>query len=157
MTSAASLIQDADRVLVLGIGGGGDVVGSLAVARFCESLGADFVLGGVAWERFAIDPHPGPRGLDEVRGGRRIGPTALIADDATTTPEGIRFAESGMAEHLGAPTVLIDVTAGRAVRPTASRPPRRSSPATSPCTSTSAATCWGTATRTAWRARCATR
>jgi hypothetical protein len=105
-------IRDASRALVLGIGGGGDVVGSLAVARFCESLGTDFVLGGVAWERFAIDPHPGPRGLDEVRGGRRIGPTALIADEATTTPEGTRFAESGMAEHLGAPTVLIDVTSG---------------------------------------------
>jgi hypothetical protein len=105
-------IRDASRALVLGIGGGGDVVGSLAVARFCESLGTDFVLGGVAWERFAIDPHPGPRGLDEVRGGRRIGPTALIADEATTTPEGTRFAESGMAEHLGAPTVLIDVTGG---------------------------------------------
>ena len=97
---------------MLGIGGGGDVVGSLAIARFCESLGTDFVLGGVAWERFVIDPHPGPRPLDDVRGGRRIGAAALIADEATTTPDGTRFAESGMAEHLGAPTVLIDVTGG---------------------------------------------
>jgi hypothetical protein len=47
-----------------------------------------------------------------VRGGRRIGAAALIADEATTTPEGTRFAESGMAEHLGAPTILIDVTGG---------------------------------------------
>jgi hypothetical protein len=97
---------------VLGIGGGGDVVGALAIGRLCEALGTGFALGGVAWERFAIDPYPGPRRLDQVRGGRRIADAALLADEDTTTPEGIRFAESGMAAHLGTPTVLIDVTGG---------------------------------------------
>jgi RimJ/RimL family protein N-acetyltransferase len=97
---------------VLGIGGGGDVVGSLAVGRFCEALETEFVLGGVAWERFVVDPHPGPRSVDEIHGGRRLGEAAVLADDATTTPEGTRFAESGMAAHLGATTVLIDITGG---------------------------------------------
>lgn len=109
------LIRAASRALVLGIGGGGDVVGALGVARMCESLGTEFVLGGVSWERFAIDPHPGPRGLEEVRGGRPLGNGALLADPGTATSDGVRFAESGVAAHLGAPTVLIDVSRGPGV------------------------------------------
>ena len=93
------------------MGGGGDVVGALAVARFCESLGTEARLGGVAWERLPIDPHPGPRGLADIRGGRHLD-HAVIADAGTTTPEGVPFAEARMAAHLGEPTALIDVSAG---------------------------------------------
>jgi hypothetical protein len=97
---------------VLGAGGGGDVVGALALARLCESLGTDFVLGGVAWERIVVDPHPGPRPAAEIVGGRPVGEHAVLADARTATPEGVRFSEALMAEHLGEPTVLIDVVAG---------------------------------------------
>jgi hypothetical protein len=112
MRSLEDIIRDADRSLVLGIGGGGDVVGALAVGRFCEALGTEFVLGGVAWERFVIDPHPGPRSVDDIRGGRRLGEAALVADEGTTTPEGVPFSEARMVGHLGRETVLIDVTGG---------------------------------------------
>jgi hypothetical protein len=97
---------------VLGIGGGGDVVGSLALARRCERLGTPFVLGGVAWERLPIDPVPGPRSAGEIQGGEPIGDHAVLAGPETTTPEGVRFSESHVAEHLGEPTVLIDITGG---------------------------------------------
>ncbi|MGH2989484.1 MAG: DUF1152 domain-containing protein [Solirubrobacterales bacterium] len=97
---------------MLGIGGGGDVVGALAVGRLCESLGTEFELGGVAWERFAIDPHPGPRTIAEISGGRPIAESAILADERTTTPEGTPFAEAGMAAHLGRPTALVDVSSG---------------------------------------------
>jgi hypothetical protein len=105
-------IQAARRALVLGIGGGGDVVGALAVARLCESLGTPFALGGVAWERFAIDPRPGPRPREEIRGGEPLGDDAVLAGPDTTTDDGVPFAESGVAEHLGEATVLIDITRG---------------------------------------------
>jgi hypothetical protein len=36
----------------------------------------------------------------------------VIADEATTTPEGVPFAESRMAGHRGEPTALIDVCDG---------------------------------------------
>lgn len=97
---------------MLGAGGGGDVVGALALARLSESLGTEFVLGGVAWERIVVDPYPGPRPASQIRGGRRLGDHAVLADPQTATPEGVRFSEALMAEHLTAPTVLIDVTAG---------------------------------------------
>jgi hypothetical protein len=105
-------VREARRVLVLGIGGGGDVVGSLAVARWCEQLGAGAVLGGVAWERMPIDPYPGPRSIDQIEGGRRAGGRAVIAGPRTTTPEGVPFSESRVAGHLRTETVLIDITAG---------------------------------------------
>jgi hypothetical protein len=97
---------------VLGIGGGGDVVGALAIGRMCEALGTEFVLGGVAWERFAIDPHPGPRSINQIRNAEPLAPAAVMASAETATPEGVRFCEAGMAAHLGRPTVLIDITGG---------------------------------------------
>jgi hypothetical protein len=107
-----SRVSAASRALVLGIGGGGDVVGSIGVGRRCEALGTEFVLGGVAWERLPIDPVPGPRPAEQIHGGRRAGARAVIADAQTSTPEGVLFSESHVAAHLGAETVLIDITAG---------------------------------------------
>jgi hypothetical protein len=107
-------IKAARRALVLGIGGGGDVVGALAIARLCESLGTPFALGGVAWERFAIDPRPGPRPLAEIRGGDPLDDGAVLADPATATDDGVAFAEAGIADFLETTTALIDVTRGAA-------------------------------------------
>jgi hypothetical protein len=96
------------------MGGGGDVVGSLAIARFCEGLGTPFALGGIAWERIVVDPRPGPRPLAEIAGGRRLGEHAVLANGETSTADGVPFSEALMARHLGEPTVLIDVTGGPA-------------------------------------------
>jgi hypothetical protein len=99
---------------VLGIGGGGDVVGALSAARLCQSFGAEFRLGGVAWERFPVDPYPGPRSLEQILGGTRLGSAAVLADADTTTPDGVPFAESRMAAFICSDTVLIDITRGPA-------------------------------------------
>lgn len=88
------------------------MVGALALARRCEELGAGFALGGVAWERIPIDPHAGPRPLEQIVGGRGLGARATLAGPETTTPEGVPFSESRVAAHLGGETVLIDVSAG---------------------------------------------
>ncbi|MBD0281908.1 MAG: class II aldolase/adducin family protein, partial [Thermoleophilaceae bacterium] len=49
---ARALMAAASRPLVLGIGGGGDVVGALATAELCRlEHGARPVLGGTTWER----------------------------------------------------------------------------------------------------------
>ncbi|MGI9019315.1 MAG: DUF1152 domain-containing protein [Solirubrobacterales bacterium] len=99
---------------MLGAGGGGDVVGALAIARLCEALGTPFVLGGVAWERMVVDPRPGPRGMAEIAGGRALGDHALLAGPETTTVDGAPLSEALMARHLAEETLLIDVTAGAA-------------------------------------------
>jgi hypothetical protein len=113
---AAALMQAASRPLVIGIGGGGDVVGALATAELCRlEHGARPVLGGVSWERRPIDPSPGPRREEEIEGARRLGPGVLAASSETRVRGGeVRFAESRMAGVLGDETVLVDPTGGPA-------------------------------------------
>jgi hypothetical protein len=113
---AERLLASARRPLVLGIGGGGDVVGALATAEACRIYhGARPVLGGVSWERRPIDPQPGPRAESEIEGARPLGDAVLAAGPETRVREsGVRFAEARMAGFLGAETVLVDATRGPA-------------------------------------------
>ncbi len=92
----------------MGIGGGGDVVGSLAAA---ELLG-DAVVGGITWERRPVDPIPGPRTLDEVDRAERLNEAVALAGPQTSGPGGFLFCESHVARAIGKPTVLVDPNPG---------------------------------------------
>jgi hypothetical protein len=107
-------LATAKRPLVLGIGGGGDVVGALAVAEHCRLFhGANPIVGGVAWERLVVDPEPGPRASAEIENALEIAPGVLAASGQTVIRDsGIPFAESRIAGMLGVQTVLVDVTLG---------------------------------------------
>ncbi|HEX8120394.1 MAG TPA: DUF1152 domain-containing protein [Solirubrobacteraceae bacterium] len=109
------VLTGASRVLCVGIGGGGDVVGALAVAEEARSRGIDALVGGLTWERRPIDPEPGPRRLDEITGAEPLNDCVVLAGPDTVTAEGgIAFAESRMAGHLGQRTVLVDPNPGPA-------------------------------------------
>ena len=114
MTDAEAMLRRARRPMVLGIGGGGDVVGALATAEHARLYhGAEPVLGGVTWERRPIDPLPGPRRPDEIEGARELAPAVLAANAGTRVrANGVRFAESRLAELLGEEVLLIDPNAG---------------------------------------------
>lgn len=104
-----------DRALIIGVGGGGDVVGALALARILERAGIGAEVGGVAWERLSIDPVPGPRRLTELAGIERLGETAgALTGPAGSTEGGVQLSEAGMSAHLGRPVALIDVNDGPA-------------------------------------------
>ena len=102
----------AERVLAVGIGGGGDVVGALAVAELAGALGTPTAVGGLTWERHPIDPLPGPRRIGEIAGITQINEHAGLAGAETTGPGGFLFAESHMARHLGEPVLLLDPGGG---------------------------------------------
>jgi hypothetical protein len=113
---AETILRAAHRPLVIGIGGGGDVVGALATAELMRQYdGAEPVLGGVSWERSPIDPEPGPRRVEEIADAQVLAPGILLAGPRTRVRDrDVLFAESRMAEYLGSPTVLVDITAGPA-------------------------------------------
>jgi hypothetical protein len=105
-------IDKAKRALVIGVGGGGDVVGALATARFLEFCGLDFVLGGLSWERSPIDPLPGPRSLEEVEDVRALHPYVWAANGLTRTRTGVYFCESKMAAIQRKEVLLVDISGG---------------------------------------------
>jgi hypothetical protein len=110
--SLEDLIRASTRALVIGVGGGGDVVGALATARFLEFCGLEFVLGGLSWERNVYDPIPGPRKLSEVRNVRVLHPFAWLANAESQTDTGVHFAESKMAAVHKQEILLVDINGG---------------------------------------------
>jgi hypothetical protein len=111
---AELVLRRAKRPLVIGMGGGGDVVGALATSEFARIYdGAEPVLGGLSWERRPIDPQPGPRSEVEIEGAEPIAPGVMLAGPETRVRErDVFFAESLMARFLNQRTVLIDPTVG---------------------------------------------
>ncbi|MBX5442081.1 MAG: DUF1152 domain-containing protein, partial [Solirubrobacteraceae bacterium] len=112
--SLDGILRDARRVLCVGIGGGGDCVGTLVVADLARRFGADAVCGGLTWERRVVDPLPGPRRLDELDGHEPLNGAVAWARPHTTGPGGFAFAESRLAGVLGEPVLLVDPTPGPA-------------------------------------------
>jgi hypothetical protein len=110
--SLEDLIRASSRALVVGVGGGGDVVGALAAARFLEFCGLKFVLGGLSWERYVFDPVPGPRNLSEVENVRVLHDYAWMANAQSRTTTGVFFAESKMSAVQGKEVLLIDISGG---------------------------------------------
>lgn len=110
--SLEALAKESSYALVLGIGGGGDVVGALPTSRYLQLLGLRTLLGGLTWERYVNDPEPGPRKMEEIVEIKRLSATVGLANARTRTTKGIRFTESVVAEVLGEETVLVDLNRG---------------------------------------------
>lgn len=110
--SLEPIIRGSSHALVIGVGGGGDVVGALANARFLEFCGLRFTLGGLPWERFVYDPIPGPRSLVEIENVRILHPQAWMVNGTTHTHSGIRFTETEMAALYGWEVLHIGINEG---------------------------------------------
>lgn len=112
MKSLEEVVRRGTKAVVLGIGGGGDIVGTLPTRGLLRLFGMECVLGGLPWERSVIDPVPGPRSYDETDGAEKINDVVWWADGRTRTKGGVRFAEAGVAEVLGERTLLVDLSGG---------------------------------------------
>lgn len=108
----AKFLRGATRALVIGIGGGGDIVGTLPTAQLLKNFGAETILGGVAWERVVFDPTPGCRHLEEVEGVRPLHKAVWWAGKEARTKTGVRFTEARVAEILGKDAILVSVHHG---------------------------------------------
>lgn len=110
--SLEDLIRDSKHALVIGVGGGGDVAGALATARFLEFCGLRFTLGGLSWERNVYDPIPGPRKLSETNNVKALHEFAWLVNPASQTNTGVPFAEARMAAVIGQEVLLVDINGG---------------------------------------------
>lgn len=110
--SFEALVKNARHAMVVGIGGGGDVVGAIPTSRYLRWLGIPTLLGGLTWERYVNDPEPGPRKMEEIIDIELLSPTVGLANERTRTTKGIRFTESAVAEVLREKVALIDLNQG---------------------------------------------
>ncbi|MBM4296626.1 MAG: DUF1152 domain-containing protein, partial [Deltaproteobacteria bacterium] len=112
VTSLEDIIRASKHALVVGVGGGGDVVGALACARFLEFCGLQFTLGGLSWERNVYDPVPGPRKLSEAKNVMALHEFAWLANPESQTSTGVPFAEAKMAAVIEREVLLVDINGG---------------------------------------------
>lgn len=112
INSIRRIIGNAKRAILLGVGGGGDVVGTIPTADFLGMFGIECILGGLSWERSVIDPMPGPRTFEETVNARKLNDTVWRVGKDTATSTGVRFAEAGVAEVTGKETLLVGIHGG---------------------------------------------
>lgn len=110
--SLEKILKNSGKAMIIGIGGGGDIVGTLPTANLLEIYGVESVLGGLSWERSVFDPVPGPRKFEETLHCEKINEVVWFADKNSSTSSGVRFAESGMADVLNSKTLLVDINYG---------------------------------------------
>lgn len=110
--SLVDLLRSARRALVIGIGGGGDIAGTVPTLDLLDAFRVGWVAGGLTWERIVYDPRPGPRPLTDLVYATPIAPAAALANAHTRTADGVTFAESAFAEVMGVDTVLVDISDG---------------------------------------------
>jgi len=100
------------RALIIGIGGGGDVLSTLPTMRYLELHKIEVLIGGITWERITVDPKPGPRSLDEFTNIKRISETVAFASHKTKTTDGIFPQPCRLSAFLGKEVLLIDPSKG---------------------------------------------
>ncbi len=113
--SLLDIARSSRKILVFGAGGGGDALGAFIIYRILEDLDADVTLGSVVWERFNIDPFPGPIPLEMVAGAEVLGWTSgLVKGDEIAIRYGtsIKPQVVRLAEKLGKQLVYIDLSKG---------------------------------------------
>jgi hypothetical protein len=110
--SFKEIIKSSKKALLIGIGGGGDIVGTIPTADLLGMFGVKCVFGGLPWERSVFDPVPGPRQFEETKNVRKLNDVVWYANKDSVTSTGVRFAEAGFSEVYGEETLLIGIHSG---------------------------------------------
>lgn len=106
---------DGRSYLVIGVGGGGDVVSAAILAHILRRMGLNIVVGSIVWERFTIDPTPGPIPLDSIIDCREISRYACMVNPSTYAlrrGKRIVFQAVNVSRALGEEIAVVDVSGG---------------------------------------------
>ncbi|RLI80577.1 hypothetical protein DRP05_00040 [Archaeoglobales archaeon] len=99
------------KVLLFGMGGGGDIVGTVPTASFLKEFGVKVYHGSIVWDRIVVDPKPGPRAIEELENAEIVNSTVAIANESTTTNYGVKLTIARAARVFGE-VVALDITKG---------------------------------------------
>jgi len=113
--SLEELADEKKRILVYGAGGGGDALGAVHLYLRLRRLGADPLLGAVAWERHPIDPFPGPIPIEVLLNAEPLGWTsALVNGETVAYRYGLEVKPqiARVAGALGVEALYIDLSKG---------------------------------------------
>ena len=98
-----------NKALLIGIGGGADIVGTIPTKVFLESYEIKTILAGLPWERYSIDPYPGPRPFSEIINKTQINKSLCWATRKTKTKDGLYFSESKVSNVLNKRILLVNI------------------------------------------------
>ncbi|MHA1409076.1 MAG: DUF1152 domain-containing protein [Candidatus Odinarchaeia archaeon] len=107
-----NLTKTSKKALIIGIGGGGDILGTLPTRNLLRKLGVESRLASLTYERSKYDPIPGPRGLEEIKNIKKINDTVAIAGENAITKDGLIFQATKMSKFLNEEIFLIDISKG---------------------------------------------
>jgi len=102
-------------VFCFAIGGGGDVATATMLSLALRRYGFKSYVGSVVWERYVVDPVPGPIRFDEVLGGKYIGNYSMVVDDhvkAVRSGKEVVFQATNISKVLKEPVAIVDISKG---------------------------------------------
>ncbi|HLI46137.1 MAG TPA: DUF1152 domain-containing protein, partial [Geobacterales bacterium] len=71
------------KALIFGAGGAGDVISCVLAMEYYRKLGYETLIGSIIWERYVIDPVPGPINFEELRNAVRINDCVFLLNTDT--------------------------------------------------------------------------
>ena len=103
------------KSLFIGIGGGGDVATAAILAKALERSGGKAFIGSIVWERYVVDPIPGPIAIDELRNVRLIKKCiAIVTPDSYAIRGGRKIIPqpANVAKALNTEVIVLDLRCG---------------------------------------------
>jgi hypothetical protein len=105
----SKFLKKIKKALIIGIGGGADIVGTIPMKSYLEDHGIECFLGGLPWERYSIDPYPGPRRFNEIQKKRNFNQSICFINHKTITKDGLQFSESKVANFVKNKIIFINI------------------------------------------------
>ena len=105
----SKFLKKIKKALIIGIGGGADIVGTIPMKSYLEEHGIECYLGGLPWERYSIDPYPGPRSFSEIQKKRNFNQSICFITDKTLTKDGLQFSESKVANFVKNKIIFVNI------------------------------------------------
>ncbi|MEZ0393896.1 MAG: DUF1152 domain-containing protein [Desulfurococcaceae archaeon] len=109
------LEQGVKDVLVVAIGGGGDVASAAMLALALRRLGMKSTVATIVWERFVYDPLPGPVRMNEMVNLSKVFEHSAVVGESSYAVRGGRkvlFQAANASIALGEPVGVIDLWEG---------------------------------------------